>query len=74
MEDLAGAVTFEDAVHLLWRGRAPSATERERVQSAIGEARAAAFERLGALGDALTMADAGRPAPLPPLTLTPPAI
>lgn len=58
VEDLAGAVTFEDEVHLLWRGRAPSATERERVQSALGEARAAAFERLGALGDALTMADA----------------
>lgn len=57
VEDLAGQVTFEEAIHLLWRGRLPSAQERENVQALLGEAREAAFERLADLGDALTLPD-----------------
>jgi citrate synthase len=58
IEELAGRVTFEDVVHLLWRGREPSADERELVRARLGEAREAAFERLDDLGDALTLPDA----------------
>ena len=58
VENLAGQVTFEDAIHLLWRGCLPSAQEREHVQALLGDAREAAFERLSGLGDALAMPDA----------------
>ncbi len=58
VEDVAGRLTFEDAVFLLWRGREPSVAERTRVRAALGEAREAAFEHLGDLGDALVLPDA----------------
>src|SRR5687768_9516913 len=58
VEDLAGRITFEDAIHLLWRGTEPGPDERARIQRLLGEAREAAFERLSDLGDALTMPDA----------------
>lgn len=58
VEDLAGRVSFEEAIHLLWRGREPSADERNHVQRLLGEARESAFERLADLGDALAMPDA----------------
>jgi citrate synthase len=58
VEDLAGRVTFEDAIHRLWYGRDPSVAERADVRARLGEAREAAFERLGDLGDALAMPDA----------------
>ena len=58
VEELAGRLTFEDAVFLLWNGREPSPDERERVRAGLGEAREAAFERLADLGDALALPDA----------------
>ena len=58
VEDLAGEVTFEDAINLVWRGRLPSAQEHENLQVLLGEAREAAFEHLSDLGDALAMPDA----------------
>ncbi len=58
VEELAGRVTFEDAIHLLWTGREPSSTERAQIRTLLGEARETAFERLGDLGDALAMPDA----------------
>lgn len=57
VEDIAGRIAFEDAIHLLWRGREPSPSESERVRAVLGEAREAAFEQLGDLGDALAMPD-----------------
>lgn len=58
IEELAGRVTFEDAVHLLWRGREATPEDRTSLLSLLGEAREAAFERLGDLGDALALPDA----------------
>jgi citrate synthase len=58
VEDLAGRITFEDVIHLLWRGTEPTVEERARIQRLLGEARETAFERLSDLGDALTMPDA----------------
>jgi citrate synthase len=57
VEGLAGRVPFEDVVHLLFRGALPSAAERAELRAALGEARAAAFERLPGLGDALALPD-----------------
>ena len=58
VEDLAGRITFEDVIHLLWRGSTANAGERARISRLLGEAREAAFERIPDLGDALTMPDA----------------
>ncbi|MBS2012813.1 MAG: citrate synthase [Deltaproteobacteria bacterium] len=58
VEELAGRATFEDVVHLLFHGRLPSPAERRVIAEALGESRAAAFERLGDLGDALALPDA----------------
>jgi citrate synthase len=58
VEELAGRLSFEAAIHLLWRGREPSLEESERVRALLGEAREAAFERLADLGDALALPDA----------------
>ncbi len=58
VEDIAGHVPFEDALFLLFRGTLPDAAERASVRDALGEAREAAFERLGELGDALALPDA----------------
>lgn len=58
VEELAGEVTFEDVVHLLWVGRLPDAAERARVRETLGRAREAAEARLPDLGDALALPDA----------------
>ena len=58
VEDLAGHVPFEDAVHLLWTDRLPTASGRARVREALGRARVEAFARLPDLGDALARPDA----------------
>ncbi|HEY8380302.1 MAG TPA: citrate synthase/methylcitrate synthase [Nannocystis sp.] len=57
IERLAGAVTFEDIAALLWRGELPTPAAREELRRAIADGRALAFERLAALGDALTHRD-----------------
>jgi citrate synthase len=43
---------------LLWGGRLPDPFERVAMRAALGEGRARAFERLGNLGDALSLPDA----------------
>src|SRR5262245_274061 len=40
LKELAGKVTFEEAAHLLWKGRLPSADEREDLTRAISTQRA----------------------------------
>ena len=57
VEALTGSVSFEDIISLLARGSLPDAAERERVRSGLAGARVRAFERLGALGDALRLDD-----------------
>src|SRR5688572_28806517 len=57
VEGLAGRAPFEDVVHLLFRGALPAAAERAELCAALDEARAAAFERLSGLGDALALPD-----------------
>jgi citrate synthase len=58
VEALAGSVTFEDAVFLLFRGNLPAASDRERVSERLAAGRATAFAGLGRLGDALAAPDA----------------
>jgi citrate synthase len=57
VEQLAGSATFEEACGLFWQERLPDAAGRERIRAALGAGRAAAWERLGRLGDALEAAD-----------------
>ena len=40
LKELAGKVTFEEAAHLLWKGRLPNAEEREELTRAIAMQRA----------------------------------
>src|ERR1041385_1150920 len=40
LKELAGKVTFEEAAHLLWKGRLPSAAEKEELTRAIATQRA----------------------------------
>src|SRR6266850_3251190 len=40
LKELAGKVTFEEAAHLLWKGRLPSADEKEELTRAIAMHRA----------------------------------
>jgi citrate synthase len=40
LKELAGKVTFEEAAHLLWKGRLPSAAERDELARAIASQRA----------------------------------
>ena len=40
LKELAGKVTFEEAAHLLWKGRLPSAAERDDLTRAIAAQRA----------------------------------
>jgi citrate synthase len=61
VEDIAGRVAFEEAMFLLFRGALPTATERSWMREALGEAREAAFERIGELGDALARSRWPRP-------------
>lgn len=58
VEELAGSWSFEEVVHLMWRGRRPTARELVQVRARLGEAREEAYERLGDLGDALALPDA----------------
>jgi citrate synthase len=58
LEQLAGKVGFEDVAALLWNGSLPNADDREKLRRAIARGRTLAFERLGGLGDALTLPDA----------------
>lgn len=58
VEELAGRVPFEDAMFLLFRGSLPTPAQRACVREALGEAREAAFERIGEVGDALALPDA----------------
>jgi citrate synthase len=53
IEELAGAIRFETACHLLWTGNLPA--DEAAVRERIGLARRAAFRALPALGDALRM-------------------
>jgi citrate synthase len=57
IERLAGAASFEDVATLLWSGALPGAEGREAQRRALAEGRVRAFERLGASGDALGLAD-----------------
>jgi citrate synthase len=57
VEDVAGRIPFEDAMHLLFRGTLPTTAERARLRESLGDAREAAFERIGELGDALALPD-----------------
>ena len=58
VEDVAGQIPFEDAAFLLFRGAFPAPIQRAALREALGEAREAAFERIGELGDALALPDA----------------
>jgi citrate synthase len=58
VEDLAGRASFEDAIYLLFRGALPNEAQRSSMRDALGEAREAAFDRIGELGDALALPDA----------------
>lgn len=52
---VSGVLPFESVCHLMWRGEP---TGPEALRSALGAARAAAFEQLPRLGDALERPDA----------------
>jgi citrate synthase len=58
VEALAGRASFEDVCLMLWGGRDPVPEESDRLQAALGEARARAFEAIPGLGNALEMKDA----------------
>ena len=58
VEDIAGRVSFEAAIYLLFRGTLPTAAQVAPLREALGDAREAAFDRLGELGDALALPDA----------------
>ena len=57
IERLALRASVEDAAALLWTGALPDADGREAQRVALAEGRVAAFERLGAIGDALALPD-----------------
>ena len=57
VEDVAGRIPFEDAMHLLFRGTLPTTAQRAALREALGDARETAFERIGELGDALALPD-----------------
>jgi citrate synthase len=58
VEDLAGTLSFEEMIWLLWHGRAPTPVEVSHVRDRLGEAREEAYERVTELGDALALPDA----------------
>src|SRR4051794_4695579 len=58
VEDIAGRTPFEDAMYLLFRGTFPTDVQRAALRESLGDAREAAFERIGELGDALALPDA----------------
>jgi citrate synthase len=57
VEDIAGRVPFEDALHLLFRGALPTPAQRAALRDVLGDAREGAFERIRDLGDALALPD-----------------
>jgi citrate synthase len=57
VERLAGQTRFEGACGLLWDGVLPDAAGEERLRAELAAGRCAAFERLPALGDALSAPD-----------------
>src|SRR6185295_18297830 len=57
VEDLVERATFEDACGLMWTGAWPSPAERERLRTALAQARLDAFAMLPALGTALDSSD-----------------
>jgi citrate synthase len=57
VERLAGRLSFEEMVYLLWNGEEPNAAERVRVRSALGAGREAGFEMLSDVGEALALPD-----------------
>lgn len=58
IENLAGKIAFEDMCHLLWEGEFPDKKQHEQMVERLGLSRAASFQRLASLGDALDTADA----------------
>ncbi|MEQ1832137.1 MAG: citrate synthase/methylcitrate synthase [Candidatus Eisenbacteria bacterium] len=52
LKELAGKVTFEEAAFLLWKGRLPSADEREELTRAIAQQRALPESTLDMVRDA----------------------
>jgi citrate synthase len=57
VEGLAPRIRFEGACGLLWGGALPEPAAEERLRAELAEGRCAAFERLPALGDALSTSD-----------------
>lgn len=57
IERLGGAASFEDVCALLWAGALPDEAGRAAQQRALADGRVRAFARLGAVGDALRLAD-----------------
>lgn len=57
VETLALDARFEAALHLLERGALPDRAQEDQVRQQLGRSRRSAFDRLPALGDALTLAD-----------------
>src|SRR5262245_43714930 len=57
VEDLVGRATVEDVCALLWTGRLPTSMEQDEWRSRLGMARAAAFDLIPTLGQALALAD-----------------
>jgi len=57
VEHLVSRATFEDVCALMWNGALPSDSERAGLQTALADARHDAFQRIGALGDALGSSD-----------------
>jgi citrate synthase len=58
VEELAARFGFEDVCALLWDGRLPDAAGRERLRTALADARSLAFAELPKLGSALEAKDA----------------
>ncbi len=57
VEELAGSASFEAVVYRLWHGHDATPAQLADTTHALGVAREAAFERLGDLGNALSLAD-----------------
>jgi citrate synthase len=58
LEQLAPRAGVEDVAALLWNGRLPDQVEKGAMRAALGDGRVRAFERLGSLGNALSLPDA----------------
>ncbi len=58
IEQLAGHVSFEDTMWLLFRGALPTRGDSAFLREALGTARQEAFDRIRHVGDAFTLPDA----------------